>query len=95
MASRPPTRPKGSPKTGGRKKGTPNKVTVEVKDVCRRLVEDPEYLASLQTRLKAGTMQSGLESMIWAYAYGKPKESLELSGSVDLQPRKVVIELHP
>jgi hypothetical protein len=33
-------RPKGSPKTGGRKKGTPNKATTAVKEAFRQAFED-------------------------------------------------------
>jgi hypothetical protein len=29
-------KPKGSPKTGGRKKGTPNVMTRELKEICRQ-----------------------------------------------------------
>jgi hypothetical protein len=32
---------KGSPKTGGRKKGIPNRETICVQDVCRRFNYDP------------------------------------------------------
>ncbi len=31
-------RPKGTPKTGGRKKGTPNKTTAEIKELVAQLV---------------------------------------------------------
>lgn len=33
-------KPKGSPKIGGRQKGTPNKVTQEFREVITRLLED-------------------------------------------------------
>lgn len=33
-------RPKGIPKTGGRQKGSPNRVTTEFRDTVRRLLED-------------------------------------------------------
>lgn len=33
-------RPKGIPKTGGRKRGTPNKNTAEVRDMLRGALED-------------------------------------------------------
>lgn len=33
-------RPKGTPKTGGRQKGSSNKVTVEFRDTVRKLLED-------------------------------------------------------
>lgn len=36
--TRKPGRPPGQPKTGGRKKGTPNKVTSEIKDWVTSLV---------------------------------------------------------
>lgn len=78
---RPPGRPKGTPKTGGRAKGTPNKATVEVREVARRLVEDPEYQDRFKRRLLAGELAPGVEQMLWAYAYGKPKETIELQGN--------------
>jgi hypothetical protein len=78
--SKPPGRPKGTPKTGGRAKGTPNKATVEVKEAARLLVDDPEYRKTLKERLLAGTAGPGVETMLWHYAYGKPKESVELTG---------------
>ena len=58
--------------------GTPNKATREVRELARRLVEDPEYQAALHSRLLNG--QAGaLEPLLWHYAYGKPKEPVELS----------------
>ncbi len=38
---RPPGRPKGTPKTGGRAKGTPNKKSAEVRDLLLSLGCDP------------------------------------------------------
>jgi hypothetical protein len=86
-------RPKGTPKTGGRVKGTPNKVSFEVKNFCRRLVEDPIYQAGFIGRLHGGTLPPGLEAMVWNYAFGKPTEQLEVSGTVNTVKR-VVFELH-
>lgn len=88
--SRPPGRPKGTPKTGGRQKGTPNKVTVEVREMARRLVEDPEYQKNLKTRLLDGSAGPGVESMLWHYAYGKPKERVEVSGESGGLPISVI-----
>jgi hypothetical protein len=78
--SRPPGRPKGTPKTGGRSKGTPNKATVEVRTLCQRLIEDPEYQTRFKARLLEGALPPGVEQMVWGYAYGKPKETVELQG---------------
>jgi hypothetical protein len=70
-------------KTGGRRKGTPNKATVEAKTVCNRLVDDPVYQATLQRRLRAGKLAPAVECMLWHYAKGKPKEQIEVDGSVE------------
>src|SRR4051794_37586393 len=67
---------------GGRPKGTyltPR--TVKVRDVCRDICEDPEYAADLLVR--ARTRQLGaMEPVIWAYAYGKPKERVDIQVGV-------------
>jgi hypothetical protein len=69
-------------------RGTPNKATREVRELARRLVEDADYQAKLKARLEAG--QAGaLEPLLWHYAYGKPKQPVELTAP-DTPP--VVIE---
>ena len=73
----------------GRPLGSVNKSTAEVKEVARDLVDDPEYRDILRTRLKSGECSPAVESMLWYYAYGKPKEQLEISGSavnIDIVP---------
>lgn len=70
----------------GRPKGRPNKVTLEVREAARRLIEDDGYVAALKVRLEEGKA-GAMEPVIWYYAYGKPKESLELSGSVATEYR--------
>lgn len=71
-------RAKGSPKTGGRKAGTPNKATREIQEAARGLLEDPAYVSSLRDRLIVGTA-GAVESLLYHYAYGKPKETVEHS----------------
>lgn len=93
MGSRKAFRPKGTPKTGGRTKGTPNKVSTEVKTFCGRLIDDPDYQAGFAQRFKAGTLPAPLEAMVWHYRYGKPTEYIEHSGEVRM-PAKVIFELH-
>ena len=66
----------------GRKPGQLNKATVEVKESARGLVEDPEYRKRLGLRLISGNLAPAMETTLWAYAYGKPKETLALEGSV-------------
>ena len=72
----------GHRKVGGRAKGTLNKATLVGRAFAERLVNDPDYLASVEARAKAGKLQPGIEQMIWYYAIGKPRESLELSGNI-------------
>jgi hypothetical protein len=69
-------------KSGGRVKGTPNRSTVAGRAFAEQLVNDPVYRENLRERLFAGRVHPGVEQMLWYYAHGKPKEQLELSGSV-------------
>ena len=79
-----PANTSGLRRGGGRPKGVPNKATVEIKDLSRRLLEDPEYQASLKTRLRRGTAQA-IERELYHYAYGKPKDTVELTGGLSIR----------
>ena len=71
------TRQKALKKGGpGRPKGSPNRVTLEVREIATRLVTDPAYVEALATRLREGTA-GPMEGLLWTYAYGKPKETAE------------------
>jgi hypothetical protein len=55
----------------GRKPGSLNQRTLKVRELCRQLIDDPEYQAKLRERLiegKAGAM----EPLIWQHAFGTP-----------------------
>ena len=82
--------PKGV-RLGGRKKGTPNKASGEVREVARRLVGDPIYLANLKIRLEQGAA-GPIESTLWFYAWGKPIE--RHGGETEGEPIKHVMEHH-
>jgi len=41
---------------GGRRKGTPNKVTAEARAVCAVILDDPTYRTNLTARARAGTL---------------------------------------
>lgn len=73
----PTGRKPGTPKTGGRTKGTPNKATVEVEARCRALIESDEYIKYFEHRLSVGQLPPALEAMTWHYAYGKPPDSFK------------------
>lgn len=71
-------RRKGTPKTGGRKAGTPNKSTTEVANMCRRIVTSAAYRKQLMARAASGKIAPAVECMLWHYTYGKPKETTVL-----------------
>jgi hypothetical protein len=64
----------------GRRTGSRNKVTQVAQQLASGLVNDQEYLKRLKARLESGKIAPAIEVMLWAYAHGKPKESIELSG---------------
>jgi hypothetical protein len=67
-------------KTGGRKKGTPNKAMREVKTFCASIIESPRYQRQLRERIRKGTLPPALEAMLWHYAYGVPKQTVAVEG---------------
>ncbi len=62
----------------GRPKGSLNKRTLEAKAFARGLLNDKTYRRNLQKRLRTGAA-GAMEPMLWAYAFGKPKEQLEMN----------------
>lgn len=65
----------------GRPKGTPNKATLEIKKFARSIVEDKEYRANLKKRMIAGKEHPAIATLIFHYAYGKPKEHVEIDAT--------------
>jgi len=68
----------GSP---GRPKGVPNKVTTEARAACTQLVDDPVYRAKLLDDLRERKVAPAIECLLWYYAKGKPKDSVEVTGA--------------
>jgi hypothetical protein len=64
----------------GRGKGVPNKVGTEVRIWSRLLLESTTYRRALTKRIIAGTAPQ-IEVLLYHYAYGKPKETVELQAS--------------
>lgn len=71
-------------KTGGRARGTPNRVTAEVRQACGEIVDDPAYRSHLLERARAGKLAPGVECMLWYYAKGKPREEVAVNGDASV-----------
>lgn len=69
-----PPWPIGNPR--GRTPGTQTRNTIEVREVCNRLVDDGEYRDALRRRMISGTA-GAMEVLIWHYAKGKPVDRVE------------------
>ena len=54
-----------------------NKVTLEARKAATELVDDPAYRAKLLADLRKRKVAPAVEQMLWHYAKGKPKESVE------------------
>lgn len=65
----------------GRPPGVPNRVSREIKEAARALVEDPDYVENLAQRLRAGKAPH-METLLHHYAYGKPHDNVDLEASV-------------
>jgi len=84
-------------KTGGRSRGTPNKITTEIRDITRGLFDDA-YWTRTKQRLESGRIAPAVEARLLAYAFGEPKQTLDVPQLGDitaLLAKKVIHELHP
>lgn len=70
---------KRSPKAG-RKKGTPNKKTREIKEFALSILTGPKYVKHVQDMADEGKLPPHLETLLYHYAYGKPKDRVEWTG---------------
>lgn len=62
----------------------PNKATVEIKSLAQALF-DATYWEQTRRRLLSGRIAPAVESKLLSYAYGEPKQQIELSGTVATQ----------
>jgi hypothetical protein len=76
-----PGRKKGTPKTGGRRKGTPNKVTAEVREVASQHSETAvAELARLMVEGQSEQVRVAACREILDRAHGKSRQSVEHTG---------------
>lgn len=75
MRTRPPAAGKGRPK------GALNKTTREIKSFALKFLSSREYVDSAKARVLSGDAPH-LETLWHHYAFGKPKESVQISGDI-------------
>jgi hypothetical protein len=85
---------KGKPKTGGRKAGTTNKATVEIKEFARSILEDPLYQKRFRVRIIQGKAPQ-IEVLLFHYAYGKPKEHFSVERGPTVEELVSLIHANP
>lgn len=74
-------RPAGLPKTGGRQKGSPNKVTADVKEAAQQYTaEAVETLASIMRLSESDQAKVAAVKEILDRGWGKAKQTSELTG---------------
>jgi hypothetical protein len=79
----PPPPPKGTRHPGaGRKKGQPNRISVEVRQLVGELVTNVQYQAKLRRDFQARKVHPTIESLVWTYHLGKPTQPIAVSGSM-------------
>jgi hypothetical protein len=62
----------------GRPRGVANKSTLEIRTFAQALLSDPQYQRKLRARLHSGELPPTLEALLFAYAFGKPRDLTEL-----------------
>lgn len=77
--------PKGERYPGsGRAKGTPNRVSVEVRALVSQLVTDPNYQHKLRQDFQRRRVHPTIEALVWNYHLGKPTQPVAVSGALGL-----------
>src|SRR5215813_13776389 len=86
-------KPKGSPKTGGRKKGTPNIITRELKEICRQ--EAPSLVKEL-TRLATSAESEAVRvaAIKEMFDRGSGRATQPIEGSVTYGESEQLAELY-
>lgn len=89
MRRPPPAHAKGTPRTpgSGRRRGTPNRKTVELRQLMGILAGDIEYQERFSRAFRQRRLHPSTEQRVWEYAIGKPKEQIEMSAKLSMDAR--------
>lgn len=87
MAGRKP----GTPKTGGRKKGVPNKATAEIKSVAQKYGKDAvERLAHLMKKAESEQAQVAACKELLDRGYGKAPQAITGDGGGPVETKVIL-----
>lgn len=67
---------------GGKRPGAGRKTDAQnaaSQKLCQKLLARPLYQQKLAEKLDDGTLHPTMQSLLWYYAYGKPRELLEVT----------------
>jgi len=76
----------------GRPKGVPNRATTEMKEFALWFLTDETHRSNLRARILAGKADH-IETLLWLYVYGRPKETIKLEGE-QRRPFLIVLPGH-
>jgi hypothetical protein len=85
----PPPHPRGAPRTpgSGRRRGTPNRKTVEMRALMIGLVHDVDYQCRLRQDFRRRRIHPTIEALVWAHTVGKPTERVQLSADLTMNQK--------
>lgn len=89
MRRPPPPHPRGTPRTpgSGRKKGSLNRKTVELRALMGVLAGDVEYQHRLREDFRRRRVHPAVETLVWSHVIGKPTERVQLSADVTMNQK--------
>ena len=78
--------PKGvkRPAGAGRKKGTPNKNTLVLREAFRAILEEPAGIEQMRQKYVDGKLEAPVFLRLLEYVIGKPSDKLEHSGRIEI-----------
>ena len=85
----PPPHHRGAPRTpgSGRRRGSLNRKTIELRQLMSALAGDVEYQERFSNAFRRRRLHPSTEMRVWEYVVGKPKEQIEVSAKLSMEAR--------
>ena len=89
MRRPPPPHPRGAPRTpgSGRKRGSLNRRTVQMRELMTSLCDDIDYQSRLRADFRRRRVHPTIEALVWNHVVGKPTERVQLSADVTMSQK--------